>query len=332
MPVAQLDVSLAISDNPRTRPIIEGAVAADGIRLLTTVLHPSEMFWRQLKFAEFDVSEMSLASLFIAAAQGDDRWAAIPVFTMRRFFHTLAFVRGDRGIESPADLAGKNVGVPEYQQTSAVWSRGIFQHEFGLDPRTVTWHMERSPEKSHGGATGFVPPEGIRLERIPPSKNIGTMLASGELDATVLYLNEPNLIDRSRIDLAKLDVIRPLFPDVIAEGQRFFAATGLYPINHTLVIRRSLAERHPWIPLNLQAAFERAKDISLRQSWEGLAPWHETGSIRSATPRQPDDPLPYGIRSSREVLETISLYLHEQGLTDRRVAIDEVFVANTLAS
>lgn len=324
-----LDLSIALSDNPRTRPIADGLIAADGIRLLPTILHPSEMFWRQLKFAEFDISEMSLASLFIAASRGDDRWLGIPVFTMRRFFHTLAFIRTDRGISSPADLKGKRVGVPEYQQTSAVWSRGIFQHEFGLDPRDVEWHMERAPEKSHGGATGFEPPPGIRLERIPPEKSIGSMLASGELDATVLYLNEPNLVDRSRVDLAAVAEIAPLFPDTLAEGWRYHAATGIYPINHTLVMRRSLAERHPWIALNLQAAFEKAKGLSLASAWQGLQPWIETGALPGPA-GQPVDPLPYGIKGSRHVLETITQYLHEQGLTDRRVAIEEVFAPGTL--
>lgn len=330
MPATTLGLSLAISDNARTRPIIGGLVAPDGISLHTTVLHPSEMFWRQLKFAEFDVSEMSLASLFIAASQGDTRWAAIPVFTMRRFFHTLAFVRNDRGIHAPADLRGKRVGVPEYQQTSAVWSRGIFEHEFGLDPRTVEWHMERLPEKSHGGATSFEPPPGIRLEQIPSSKDIGTMLASGELDATVLYLNEPNLVDRSRIDLASAPV-RPLFADTLEEGRRYYRSTGIYPINHTVVVRRTLLERHPWIALNLQTAFQRAKDLSLREAWSGAAPWLELGVVTAPEGlARPADPLPYGFKASRLVLETIMRYLHEQGLVRHGLALEDVFAPSTL--
>ncbi|KXU85570.1 hypothetical protein CI15_20670 [Paraburkholderia monticola] len=331
MTSSKFDLSLAISDNERTRPIIDGLVDVDGIRLLSTVLHPSEMFWRQLKFAEFDVSEMSLASLFIAASRGDFRWVAIPVFTMRRFFHTLAFVRDDRGIEGPADLKGKRVGVPEYQQTSAVWSRGIFQHAFGLDPRDVEWHMERMPDMSHGGATGFQPPAGIKLERIPPEKNIGSMLASGELDATVLYLNEPNLIDRSRMDLASVKVIRPLFRDVVAERRRYLRETGIYPINHTLVMRRELLERHPWIALNLQTAFQKAKDLVFRQTWGAMQPWIEAGNVNAADNlRQPPDPMPYGVKAARPVLEAIAQYLHEQGLTLSRVDIDSVFAPSTL--
>ena len=125
MTTKPLELSMALSDNDRTRPIINGSTKNEGMLLRATVVHPSEMFWRQLKFADFDVSEMSMSSLLIAAAKGDTTWAAIPVFTSRMFFHTRALVRADRGIEKPADLRGKRVAVPEYQQTSAIWSRVV---------------------------------------------------------------------------------------------------------------------------------------------------------------------------------------------------------------
>ena len=129
MPRQTLELSIALSDNERTRPIIEGRVQAEGIRLVPTVVHPSEMFWRQLKFQEFDVSEMSLSSFTIASSLGPTPWVALPVYTMRHFFHTRIMVRTDRGIEAPSDLKGKKVGVPEYQQTAALWARGVLQHE-----------------------------------------------------------------------------------------------------------------------------------------------------------------------------------------------------------
>ncbi len=125
MTAPHLDLSIALSDNERTRPLLEGRVAPQGIRLIPTMIHPSEMFWRQLRFAEFDVSEMSMSSLIISAARGDTRWVAIPVFTMRQFFHTSIIVRTDSGITTPAQLRGKRIGVPEYQQTWAIWSRGV---------------------------------------------------------------------------------------------------------------------------------------------------------------------------------------------------------------
>ena len=121
-----LELSIALSDNHYTRPILQGRVGVQGAKLMPTSVHPSEMFWRQLKYADFDVSEMSLSSLFIANSKGDRRWVALPIYTSRTFFQTWILKRTDRGIDSPSDLKGKRVGVPEYQQTAALWSRGIW--------------------------------------------------------------------------------------------------------------------------------------------------------------------------------------------------------------
>src|ERR1700680_2628672 len=138
-----LPLSIALSDNPNTRPLIDCDVAPEGIDLTTTVVHPSEMFWRQLRFAEVDVSEMSMSSLLISTALGPTPWVALPVFTTREFFHTRILVRADAGIAAPAALRGKRVGVPEYQQTAAIWGRGVLEHEFGVKPRDMEFFMER---------------------------------------------------------------------------------------------------------------------------------------------------------------------------------------------
>src|SRR5437588_10365399 len=124
MSASLLELSIALSDNERTRPLIEGRIVPQGIKPVVTVVHPSEMFWRQLKFAEFDVSEMSMSSLTIATSQGPTQWVAIPVFTTREFFHLRVLVRVASGIRKPEDLKGKRVGVPEYQQTAAIGGRG----------------------------------------------------------------------------------------------------------------------------------------------------------------------------------------------------------------
>ncbi len=327
-----LTLSLALSDNERTRPIIQGRFQPQGVRLIPTAVHPSEMFWRQLKYADFDISEMSLSSLFIATARGDRRWVALPIYTSRMFFHTNILVRTDRGILKPEDLKGKRVGVPEYQQTAALWSRGILEHEFGVKARDIEWFMERGPDKSHGGATGFKPPEGVRLNQIPPTSNIGEMLSKGELDATLLYLSNRNLVDRSTIDLDAVEEVKPLFRDKEAETRRYFAKTGIFPINHTVVIKRELYERHPWLALNLYHAFMAAKKDVERETAETMQAYFETGLVdvagRSAL--QTADPKAYGMKASRKVIETISQYVHEQGLTDRRVAVEELFAPSTL--
>jgi 4,5-dihydroxyphthalate decarboxylase len=325
-----LELSAAFAPNSRTKPILDGTVTAQGLRLLGTAVHPSEMFWRQLKFAEFDVSEMSCSSLMCAAAKGPVDWVAIPVFTTRMFFHTRPIYRVGSGIEKPADLAGKRVGVPEYQQTAAVWTRGVLQDEFGVDPRSIEWFMERNPEQSHGGSTGFTPPPGVKLNYISRDSSIGEMLADGSLDATIIYLTDKNLIDRSRTELSSAQ-IRPLFPDPTAEGRRYFAKTGIFPINHTLVVRKSLYEKHPWVALNLYKAFVTVKEQLAADRAADLEPWLTTGLLGDdTTAALKRDPLAYGIRAARPVLETISRYLHEQGLTDRRIQIEDIFAKSTL--
>jgi 4,5-dihydroxyphthalate decarboxylase len=327
----RLTLSIALSDNERTRPLIQGRHHVQGARLLITVVHPSEMFWRQLRFGEFDVSEMSMASLFIAVSRGDTTWVALPIFTTRMFCHTGILVRTDRGIRAPADLKGKRVGVPEYQQTSALWSRGILEHEFGVRPRDIVWFMERGAGRSHGGATGFKAPEGVSVNEIAASTNIGQMLVDGELDATLLYFISHNLVDRSRVDLTTCPYVRPLFDDPEAEGRRYFRKTGIYPINHTVVIKRELLERHPWLALNLYHAFVAAKEEVEHEMRETIRSYFETGLIDPAAKLGlAADPKPYGIKSSVKVIETIAQYVHEQGLTDRRVEICELFAPSTL--
>jgi 4,5-dihydroxyphthalate decarboxylase len=293
-------------------------------------VHPSEMFWRQLKFGEFDVSEMSMSSLVISTSRGPTPWVALPVFTTREFFHTRVLVRADAGIATPADLRGKRVGVPEYQQTAAIWARGALENEFGVAPREMEFFMERG-DKSHGGATGFKPPPDVTVQQIPASTNIGEMLTRGELDATLLYLTNPNLVDRSRIDLAADKRIRTLFPDRGAEGRRYYAKTGLYPINHTVVVRRTLLEQHPWIALNLYAAFASARAAVLRAGGTALASHFETGVLGDDVRRAvATDPMAYGVKATRKVLETIADYVHAQGLAERRVKIEELFAPQTL--
>ena len=288
------------------------------------------MFWRQLKFAEFDVSEMSMSSLTIATSQGPTQWVALPVFTTREFFHLRMLVRVASGIQAPADLKGKRVGVPEYQQTAAIWSRGVLQHEFGVHPREIEFFMERTPETSHGGATGFKPPDGVTVHQIPPTTNIGEMMVRGELDATLLYLTHANLVDRSRINLASDTRFKPLF-DRAAEAKRYFAKTGIYQINHGMVIRRSIFERHPWAALNIYNAFAKARGDVIRARDTSLLRHFEPGLIGDDVRKAlATDPMAYGVKGNRKVLETITQYVHEQGLTARRVALEEMFAPSTM--
>jgi 4,5-dihydroxyphthalate decarboxylase len=328
--MAKLKLTCALSTNQRTLPIINGTIAPEGIDLEVTPLFPSEMFLRQLKYSEFDVSEMSNSSFIIATSKAPTEWVGIPIFTSRKFFHTGIYVRTDRGINAPADLAGKNVGVPEFQQTAALWTRAVLRHEFGVDSRTMHWNMERSPEMSHGGQTGFAPPPGIDLKYISPEKNIGQMLVDGELDALIHWIGEKNLVDRSSVDPLSSPNVRLLF-DPVTEAKRYYAKTGVYPINHCMVVRRSIAEQHPWVVLNIYDAFVRAKAHIAQQIETELIPYFDGGLFDdSVAPALRLDPLAYGVKSTRHVLEMITQAVVDDGLAKRQVGLDELFSKNTL--
>ncbi len=326
-----ITLSMAIASNPRTWPILDGTVKPDGIDLVPTVLFPSEMFWRQLRYAEFDISEMSLSSLMIINSKGDKRWTGLPVFTTRRFFHTEILVRRDSGIESPEDLKGKRVGVPEYQQTGALWGRGVLQNEFGVASGDMEFWMERTPDISHGAATGFTPPPGVTIHQIPSEKNIGSMMLSGELQATLMYIVDPNLVDRSKADLRNHPDIKPLFPDPRAEGVRYYEKTGIYPINHGMVVRREVAEKHPWVVLNLLKAFEKANDVANARRMAHTEYYLNAGLLPAEAEEGLKTPLvSHGVRSNRNTLETAAQYSFEQGLTPQPAKLEDLFAASTL--
>ncbi len=327
-----LKLSIALTDNPRTWPVLDGRVKVDGVDLVITPLTPSEMFWRQLRFAEFDVSEMSMSSLYITRSRGDERFVGVPVFTTRRFFHTGILVRRDAKINEPGDLKGKRIGVPEYQQTAALWARGVLQHDFGVRAQDMEFWMERPPERSHGGATGFTPPPGVTLHYIPADKNIGSMLVSGELQASLLYFRGPaNIIDRTSIDLPNHPDLRTLFPDPAAEGMRFYAKTGLYPINHGMVVKRDFYDKNPWIALNLVKAFQRAAEIADAERREHVEYYLETGLLpREARAVLQKPIIRHGFQANKKVLQACATWSHEQGLTPRVMPLDEIFAPNTI--
>jgi 4,5-dihydroxyphthalate decarboxylase len=330
--MAYLRLSLAITSNPRTWPIIDGRVKVDGIEFAKTVLGPAEMFWRQLRFAEFDVSEMSMSELMMIRNRGDDRFIGIPVFTTRRFYHTGILVRKDAKIANPADLRGKRVGVPEYVQTSALWNRGVLQNEFGIAPKDMTFFMERLPARSHAGAIGFAAP--VSINQIPPEKSIGSMMLSGELDACMSYnRRHGDLIDRSDADLDNHPDIRPLFPDSAAEAVRYYKKTGVYPINHGMVVKRAVFERHPWVVINIIKAFDQANDIVDAERREHVAYHLETGLVPSDYGKAlAARIIKHGLKANRATLEIAAKYSNQQGLTQRVMTMDELFAANAMES
>jgi 4,5-dihydroxyphthalate decarboxylase len=329
--MAPIRLTFACEDGLFKRPLIEGRVRPEGIEFQLTLRPSSEIFLRQLGGGEFDVSELSLSSYLLITTQGDRRFVGLPVFPSRRFFHTNCLVRADRGIERPQDLRGKRIGIPEYQVTSMVWTRGALQHEFGVPPAEIDWWVERTPERSHAGATGFRVPAGVRIHAIPPETSIGAMVASGALDATFSYISQPNAVDRSGVDLRRHRSVRPLFPDSVEEGVRYFARTGIHPVNHLIVVRRPILERHPWVALNLYQAFAAARERVLTEAAELTRVYFGLGLLPGGARQLPDEGVyPYGVRANLRMLEVAAQYAREQGVIPRAVDPAQLFAASTL--
>jgi 4,5-dihydroxyphthalate decarboxylase len=263
---------------------------------------------------------------------------AIPAFPARRFMHTQLSYHVDSGIKEPGDIVGKRIGVGEYQQTASLWVRGILEHDFSVSQYKVHWYMERSEALSHGGATGFRPPEGISFQRIPEDKSLATMLLSNEIDVASVhraFQKGTNIIDRSTYlrgaggDWSK---IKPLFPDRIEEGTRFFKKHGYIPANHTYVIRGDVYRKYPWLAFNLYKAFLEAKAWAQERISESIPTALVFGPDYLAKTRAVfgDDPYPYGVDKNRKMLETIIDYSYEQGLTPEKLKIDDLFAPSTL--
>lgn len=309
MPIEKLTV--ALSPSARVRGILDGRITVGGVKFELNALSTAEVIWRQLRFNEFDVSELSLASYMVALSNGSENWVGLPVFPTRFFPHVGIIVRGDAGIKKPADLRGKTVGVSEYQQTSLVWIRGILQHHFGVEPGAMQWIVERSPSASHGAATGFTTPAGVSIRFAPFDSSLGDLMHEKKLDAILYHPHDP--FDRRGPTL--LDEAHLLFTDQIAEIRRYYEATHLFPLNQCIVVRRSIARECPELLGQLYRAFLQAKRLSEVELLESL------GLIEHA----------YGVDGALDELTTLHDYLYEQQLLARKVALEEMFTDVRLA-
>ena len=322
--------------NERVEPLMQGIVQAEAIEIVPTYSHPSETFLRQLRDLEFPVGEMSMSSYLIARERGLDM-IALPVFPSRRLFHTELSYHIDSGIEKPQDIVGKRIGVSEYQQTAALWQRGILEHDFGVSQYKVHWFMERTEAMSHGGVTGFAPPEGISFQRVPENKSLASMLVNRELDVAAInspWKNAPNQLGRShKITGADGDwsKVKPLFADRIAEGKRFFDKWGFLPVNHAYTIRGDVYRKHPWVAFNLYKGFVKAKEHFNAKMLDSIPSGLFFGKEYLTKTQEifGGDSFPYGVKANRKLLETLVEFSFEQGLITKKPKIEELFAEST---
>lgn len=325
--MSRLQIAIAVGDYDRTRPLVDGRVAIDGVDPVFLTLTPEEMFFRAFRHEAFDVCELSLSSFVVRTARGDNPYVGVPVFLSRAFRHTSIVVRTDRGIGQPADLKGRHIGTPEYQLTASVWARALLEDDFGVAPSDIIWvrgGMEQPGriEKAHVDL-----PPGLRLESAPPDRTLSQLLEEGEIDG-IIGPRLPSCFGQPGAPVGWL------FADPVQAASDYFARTGIFPIMHLLGVRRSLAERHPWLPATLAKAFAQAKVLALAQLADTSAtkvtlPFVEE-QLRGARQLLGADFWSYGVERNVRTLEAFLTHHHRQGLSSRRVSLPELFHPSTV--
>jgi 4,5-dihydroxyphthalate decarboxylase len=320
--LGKLQISLACCDYDRCRALFDGRAQIEGCEIAATPLEPEEAFHRAFKFQEFDVSELSLSSYALTVSRGDNPYVAIPAFVSRLFRHSGIYIRTDRGIRTPADFKGKTFGLPEYQITANVWIRGILQDEYGVKASDVHWRQGGQEDPGREERAPLELPADIDLQRIPHDKSVSQMLESGELDG-MIGARAPSCFTRGAPNIARM------FPDFRSTEEDYFRRTKIFPIMHVIGIRKSLVEKHPWLPVNVLKAFIKAKE----HAWYELGqighlfnslPWG-VSDFNLAKALMGEDYWSYGLGPNRHVLDTFTRYQHEQGISARRLSPEELF-------
>jgi 4,5-dihydroxyphthalate decarboxylase len=324
--MAKLPITIACGPYDRVRALRNGRVVIDGCEANFLTGGPEELFFRAIKHQEFDICEMSMSSYMMALSRNEAYYLPIPVFLSRVFRHSSFYIRTDRGIREPKDLVGREVGVPEYQMTAALWARGILEDEYGIPPSAIKWRTGGLHQAGRSEKIKLKLPSDIDVKPIPTDKSLDGMLLNGELDA-VVSARAPRSHDK------KLPNIGRLFPKYKQVESDYFAKTGLFPIMHTLGIRRPLVEQHPWLANSLFNAFLEAKNIALAEirDIDALAvtlPWLND-EIDQTIELMGDDYWPYGVEPNRRTLEAMVRYAHRHGVTARQLSVDELFVRST---
>jgi 4,5-dihydroxyphthalate decarboxylase len=318
--MANRSITIGMRDYDHCRALANGRVKVEGADLkFVNISPPSQIFLRMLHDEEFDASEMSLSNFMIAMGNDDRRFVAIPIFPSRVFRHSYIWINTKAGIVKPADLKGKKVGIADYSMTALLFVRGLLQHEYGVAPEDIHWFRRRAEH------VAIEIPPGIRLDNIGKDQTLDGLLEAGELDA-VAVTSPP------RAFLQGSPLVARLFPDCRAVEADYYRRTKIYPIMHMTVMRRAIYEQDPTLAVRLSQGFQAAKELAFENYDEGLAslPWVNL-DMEFARQVLGADVAPYGVKHNAATLEAATLYSHEQGLTKRKFAVDELFAKETLA-
>jgi 4,5-dihydroxyphthalate decarboxylase len=322
-----LPITLACSHYDRTEALRDGRVRVQGVDLTYLDLPVEEIFFRMARFREFDAAEMSLSSYVLSRNAADHPFVAIPVFPSRMFRHSSVYVHAASGITEPGQLAGRVVGLAEYQLTANVWVRGIFAEQYGLDPASVRYRTGGLHDPGRAEKIRVDVPEGIEIGPLAPTETLADLLVRGEIDA-VYTPRTPEPFRRGDPN------VRRLFADPQAEEQRYYRETGVFPIMHVVVLRREVYERNRWLASSLFTAFEAARRLVVGSIDETAAltvmlPWlHD--EVRRTRELLGDDYWTYGLAGNEQTLRTFLRYSHDQGLADRIWEPAELFAPEAL--
>jgi len=322
--MTRLQLSLAVGDYDRTRPLLDGRVRIDGVDAVPLALTPEEIFFAAFRHQSFDICELSFSSYLVQTAAGHCPYVGVPVFPSRAFRHAALHVRKDR-IRCPEDLKGRRVGVPEYQLSANVWARALLADDHGVQPEDIIWVRGGIVEPARPEKLRLALPPGVRVEQAPEGQTISALLDRGEIDGFIAP-RAPHGTDGN-------PDVGWLFDDPTAAARDYYARTGIFPIMHLVGVRRRLAEAHPWLPAAVMKAFQAAKGWSLEQLEDTSAtkvtlPFVEE-QLKRARSLMGHDFWPYGVDPNRRTLEAFARHHHAQGLSARQVAVDEMFHPST---
>jgi len=325
----ELQLSVAVGHYDRIRPLVDGEVQIEGVAPVYLTQDPEEIFFRAFRHADYDVCELSLSSYAVKMAAGNSPYLAIPVFPSRAFRHSAVYVRNDRGIETPRDLKGKRIGVPEYQLTANVWVRLFLEEDHDLKASDVTWVRGGYEDPKRVEKIGLNLPSGVIVEDAPPGQTISDLLASGEVDA-VIGPRAPSCFVQGH------PKVKYLFEDPQASAAQWYSRTKIFPIMHTLGVRNTLLEAHPWLASALMKGFGKAKDIALARLTDTSAtkvtlPFVDS-HLLAARLLMGYDFWSYGFERNEPTIDKFLERHHLEGLSSRRLRARELFHPASLES